>query len=100
MKTCISGLLCLCVIASIATASEHVVYEDYEKMEGLLRIGPEPERQIPPPPPPELFNLAADPLEKLNVADQHPDRVARMLQDLESWFEEVESERATIDDQW
>ena len=55
---------------------------------------------IPDPPPPELYNIAEDPLERENLADKHPDRVRRMLTDLETWFEEVEAERASIDDKW
>ena len=50
-----------------------------------------------PPPPPELYNIATDPLELDNVAEAHPDRVRRMRTKLEAWFEEVEAERATID---
>ncbi len=61
---------------------------------------PEPEREIPPPPPPELYNIADDPLEQHDLADEQPQRVARMLLELETWFEEVEAERATIDDVW
>ena len=29
-----------------------------------------------------------------------PARVTRMLSELETWFEEVEAERATIDNEW
>ncbi|MBC7286601.1 MAG: arylsulfatase [Armatimonadetes bacterium] len=61
---------------------------------------PEPERQIPEPPPAELYNIAADPLEKNNLAEVEPDRARRMLRELETWFEEVEAERRTIDDKW
>ena len=61
---------------------------------------PEPEREIPPPPAPELYNIADDPLEQENLAGEQPERTARMLAELEAWFEEVEAERATIDDEW
>ncbi len=58
----------------------------------ILRT-PEPPRQLPPAPPPELYNIAADPEEKNNLAPAHPDRVHRMLQNLETWFEDVEADR-------
>jgi hypothetical protein len=66
---------------------------------GIIR-GPDPLRDVPPPPPPELYSLAEDPLEQTNLAAQYPDRVQTMLHELETWFEEVEVERATIDDVW
>ena len=59
--------------------------------------GPGLPEDLPPPPPPELYNIATDPLELDNVAEAHPDRVRRMRTKLEAWFEEVEAERATID---
>ncbi len=37
----------------------------------------------------ELYNLAADPGEKQNVADKHPDRVAAMRTQLEAWQKRV-----------
>jgi arylsulfatase A-like enzyme len=61
---------------------------------------PYPEREVGPPPPPELYNVAEDPLERVNLADEYPDQARRMLRELETWFEEVEAERATIDDRW
>lgn len=70
-----------------------------EKIQDVIRDR-EPERTIPAPPPPELYNIAKDPLERENLANEHPERVARMLGELECWFEEVEAERATIDDVW
>ena len=57
---------------------------------------PEPRKVIPEPPKPELFDLAVDPGEEANVADDHPDISSRMLTELETWFEEVESERQAI----
>ncbi|HLI80770.1 MAG TPA: sulfatase-like hydrolase/transferase, partial [Candidatus Binataceae bacterium] len=59
---------------------------------------PGPERASFTSVPPQLFNLSSDPLERNNLADQHPDRVARMTNQLASWFEEVELERRTIND--
>lgn len=64
---------------------------------GIL-TGPYPPRDVPPPPPPQLYNIADDPLELHDLAGQQPERVAAMLRGLETWFEEVERERATITD--
>ena len=72
---------------------------DPESVPDLDR-SPEPEREIPPPPPAELYNLATDPVEHNDLADAEPETASRLLGMLESWFEEVEAERATIDDVW
>ena len=47
---------------------------------------------------PLLFNLSSDPLEKNNLAENHPDRVRTMMRDLETWFADVERDRRTIPD--
>jgi arylsulfatase A len=72
---------------------------EYFLEHGLVR-DPEPAREIPPAPPAELYNLAADPLEQTNVADQYPDISHRLSLELESWFESVERDRRSIDDMW
>ena len=54
---------------------------------------PDPERIIPDPPPPELYHIEEDPLEQTNLSETEPMRTARMLNALETWFDEVESER-------
>jgi hypothetical protein len=59
-----------------------------------------PERDVRAPHEPELYNIAEDPGEEHNMAGRHPGRVRKMLCQLETWFEEVEHERATIDDRW
>ena len=76
------------------------MYEPERLIEGGLVQDPEPPRTVPEPPPPELYNLAADPLEQANLSDRYPDTTRRLLAELESWFEEVERDRATIDDEW
>mgnify|MGYP005853977395 CR=1 FL=1 len=65
---------------------------EYFIQNGLLP-GPYPSRQVPAPPPPELYNIAEDPLEQRNLAQEHPEIARRLLNDLETWFEEVEAER-------
>ena len=62
--------------------------------------GPFPVRELPAPHELELYNITEDPTEEHNLAGQNPDRVQGMLRELETWFEEVELERATIDDEW
>jgi arylsulfatase A len=66
-----------------------------EKFTDITR-DPEPVRDIPPPPPPQLFNIEQDPLEQHDLAAVEPARAARMLGELESWFETVEAERRSI----
>ncbi len=41
----------------------------------------------------ELYDMLSDPLEMNNVADQHPDVVARMKREYEAWFRDVSSTR-------
>jgi arylsulfatase A-like enzyme len=76
------------------------MYEPERLIENGPIPDPEPPRSVPDPPPAELYNIAEDPLETANLADRHPDVAHRLLVDLETWFEDVEQERATIDDEW
>jgi len=62
--------------------------------------GPLPPRDVPPPPPPELYNIADDPLEEHDLAAEQPGRVRRMLTELETWFEQVEADRAAAGGPW
>jgi arylsulfatase A len=66
--------------------------------EGFADIwrGPEPARLVPPPPAPQLYNIAEDPYERCDLAGAQPERAARLLRALESWFEEVDAERRRI----
>lgn len=74
------------------------MYEpEYFVRNGLV-AGGDPPRDIPPPPPAQLFNLATDPLEEHDLAPGEPERVRRMLGDLDAWFAEVDAERRTIAD--
>jgi arylsulfatase A-like enzyme len=72
---------------------------EYFLQNGVI-TDPEPERDMPPPVPPELYNIIEDPLEQENLADKYPRRAQKMLHDLEAWFEDVEADRATINDDW
>lgn len=63
-------------------------------------MSPLPEFEIGDPPPALLFDVAADPFEQHDVAREHPDRVARMTEALERWFESVERDRRSIVDDW
>ena len=55
---------------------------------------PLPEFEIDTPPAALLFDLASDPFEQNDLAAFHPERVRRMSTELESWFENVERDRA------
>lgn len=68
-----------------------------EGIEGICR-DPEPERDIPDPPAAMLFNIDEDPFERQDLAPAHPDRLRGMQREFDSWFEEVEAERAAIRD--
>ena len=57
---------------------------------------PEPKKIVPEPPAPELFDLSVDPGEENNIASNNPEIASRMLAELETWFEQVESERRAI----
>ena len=48
-----------------------------------------PPHDLPDPPAPMLFNIADDPQELHDLADEEPMRVATMESDLESWFADV-----------
>ena len=63
-----------------------------------IDTSPLPEFDIGVPPQPLLFNLAEDLFEEHDVATLHPERTARMSAALETWFEQVEADRAAIRD--
>lgn len=58
---------------------------------------PEPLRRLPEiVAEPQLFNLADDPAEQVDLASREPQRAASMRDRLDSWFEDVETERQAI----
>lgn len=61
-----------------------------------IRRGPDPPRDVPDPPPPLLFKIDEDPYEAHDRAAALPQRVARMLGELEDWFAAVEADRRSI----
>ena len=64
----------------------------------VLPAPPRSEFSYGPPSEPELYNLATDPGEQHDLAAREPDRVRRMLADLEAWFESVEADRRQCPD--
>lgn len=54
------------------------------------------ERELSEPGKPELYNIVDDPAEEDNLADKHPERLSRMLNELENWFDRVEAERRAL----
>ena len=58
----------------------------------VLMDEPEPERIIAAPAPPELYHIGEDQAESRDLAGENPERVSRMLTELETWFDEMESE--------
>jgi len=72
-------------------------YKQVGRFTDICRLPMAP-RHIPTPPPPLLFNLENDPYEQHDLADSQPERVSRMMRDLETWFAAVEADRHTITD--
>ena len=64
---------------------------------GIIREG-NPPRTVPAPPAAQLYNIADDPQEQHDLAEADPTRAHRMLRELDTWFEQVEADRATISD--
>jgi len=53
-------------------------------------------RELSAPRDPQLFNLAEDPHEDHDLAAVHPDRTARMVNELRNWFDRVQAERREL----
>ena len=60
-----------------------------------INDSPLPTFEIGPSPQPLLFDLSVDPFEQSDLADEHPERVRRMGDELDRWFASVEADRAT-----
>jgi arylsulfatase A len=59
-----------------------------------IDASPPPEFEMGEPPAPLLFDLGSDPFEQSDLAAAHPERVHRMSEALDRWFESVERDRA------
>ena len=72
-----------------------LIPEDRERLRrvglegGRLAVTPPPNQDLAPAAPVELFNLAEDPLERHNLAHEHPHRVRTMQSQIDRWFEDV-----------
>ncbi len=85
-----------------ASPGDQAMAETYVHLDIEYKYNPErvpairsdlfPERILPAPPRPELYNIREDPLELSNVAELEPRRLALMVSDMETWFEEVTAE--------
>jgi hypothetical protein len=91
---------------SFASEADKKITDDYVDMDIEYKYHPEkftetfdwtePNKIVPEPPSPELYDLSVDIGETNNVAAENPEIASRMLAELETWFEEVESERQAI----
>ena len=61
-----------------------------------LTDNPSFERNIPAPGEPQLYDLESDPMEKFDLSQLHPRRVAKMTIDLDNWFSEVNESRLAL----
>ena len=75
-------------VSPIDTAHDHAIKYFPERYEDIVRASA-PVQEIPDPPPPLLFNIAEDPFERQDLAEQNPQRVATMEAELERWFIDV-----------
>ena len=89
----------LCVSSEDRARTAAFVEADMKHKENpaaVTGVLPVPRLKSQVPEPPELYNLAEDPEEQLDLAEENPDRVRRMLGSLEEWFERVEASRRLI----
>lgn len=75
-------------VSPIDTAHDHAVKYFPERYDDIIRE-PQTDQSIPDPPPPLLFNIAEDPFERHDLAEQHTQRVSTMEAELERWFVDV-----------
>lgn len=70
------------------TAHDHAIKYVPELYADIVRE-PAPAPYVPDPPPSLLFNIADDPFEQNDLAEQYPQKVAAMEAELERWFIDV-----------
>ena len=75
-------------VLPVDTAHDHAVKYFPERYDDIVRA-PTTDRTIPDPPPPLLFNIAEDPFERHDMAEQHPQKAAALEAELERWFIDV-----------
>jgi arylsulfatase A-like enzyme len=73
-----------------------IAYKYHPEQVTKISGDPNPKRIIPEPPPPELYHIEEDPLEQDNLAQIESARASKMLNALDTWFDEVECERQQI----
>ncbi len=66
-----------------------------ERFKWEFEITPPPNLDYPQPLKEELYNIANDPFETKDLAEEYPQLVASLSEKLDLWFEEVENERKT-----
>lgn len=85
-----------------ASTVEPWLYISMYEPEKLLNRTPLPYEiplcDISNPPAPELYNITEDPLERTNLAGKYPDITSFLMEELNIWFEDVEKDRASIND--
>jgi len=75
--------------------TDRIVERDPEKYTEFDK-SPFPPRELPPPVTPMLFDLDSDPCEQNDLAAKYPERAKQMLEELTTWFNEVEAERRAL----
>ncbi len=69
-------------------------HENFKQPHVLMDVfNPPAKRILSPPSEPQLYNINDDPYENRNLAEEYPEKLAKMKLDFENWFEEVEAER-------
>ena len=68
---------------------------EYFIANGLMELE-ETGSDIKDPPQPELYDISKDPLEKEDLAQKYPEKVTRLLDDLDIWFDKVETDRRSL----
>ena len=76
-----------------ATWRPDIEYKYHPENVTALMGDPDPLRVVPDPLPPQLFNIADDPFEQIDLAESESGRAARMTRALDDWFAAVEIER-------
>ncbi len=71
------------------------MYEPEYFIDNGIITDQDPHRELSAPLEPELYSIGDDPGELKDLAAEHPQRVARMLSSLDSWYEQVSTDYRT-----